>query len=88
MNCPQCQQPVGDDQYGYGPWRGFTHSFGRLRGQRRLLVTICSHCGVFTMTEEAWFDHRSLRGPITNEKDLRRLEKFVPACRLDRRVPA
>ena len=88
MNCPQCNQPIGDDQYGCGPWRDFAHDFGRLRGQHRVVAIICSHCGVFEMTEQALFEYRGLRGPFTNDKDLRRLEPLIPALRRDRRVPA
>ncbi len=90
MNCPDCHEPVGDDQYG----RGFPQSLSgsptpraTVRSQCTLAIS-CSHCGVFEIIERTTVSVVTLRGPITNDRNLRRLEKLIPACRQTRRQPA
>ncbi|MFH1417290.1 MAG: hypothetical protein ABII12_03275 [Planctomycetota bacterium] len=88
MNCPCCHEPVGNDQYDVGPWVDELDLGGHIIGATRSVAIACGVCGV----TEAFQDHhrriRSAHGPFHNPKDVRRLERRIPAMRHVRRVPA
>ncbi len=87
MNCPQCKEPVGDDEFGYGPWvRRITGELDTL--DVRTLAIRCDHCGVFEIRERMERKLTSVSMPVKDVKALRRLEKLIPACQKDRRLPA
>lgn len=88
MNCPQCHEPVGDDCVWYGDWEDLIDIDGNVVGIREPIAILCAHCGAFEadLGEEGRL--ANVRGPIKGETRLRRLEKRIPACRNDRRLPA
>lgn len=88
MNCPQCQQPVGSDQYSFGDWRPGYGPHGGIIGSSRLLAIQCDHCGLFKC-EQDYLSGRICKtgGPYHNTKDVRHLERRIPGCRFTRRIP-
>ena len=88
MNCPQCHEPVGDDEFGSGAWVLSQRKNDPLPAGHRSIAVRCAHCGVFEVREARRTVIESVHGPITNGKDLRRLERLIPACKRDRRLPA
>ena len=92
MNCPQCNEMIGQDQWHAGPWEPETDEFNRVVGCTRVLVICCECCGLFRVVEDDARRIRSRVGPYTNPADVARLSRLVPALRHDRlirrRVPA
>ncbi len=88
MNCPCCDQRVGNDQFGYGPWQFEHDARGQIISAKRSLAIWCGCCGVSEAIVENSGRILTARGPYHNERDLRRLERLIPYCRRQRRVPA
>jgi len=87
MNCPQCNEPVGDDEFGPGKWALSRPGKDVITESRGIYAVRCGHCGVFEIHAVRRHYIKSVHGPFTNCKDLRRLERLIPACRNERRLP-
>ena len=61
---------------------------GRATSAKRVLAISCSCCGLMEVICEYTGRILSTRGPYRNERDLRRLERLIPFCRRQRRIPA
>lgn len=86
MNCPQCNVAVGNDQHHAGKWESVYDDRGNVIDSRRGLTVACDHCGIFEIEQDGDGRVRYVHGPFHNDKDLRRLEKHIPARRKDKRI--
>ncbi len=90
MNCPQCQQPIGQDQHWISPWRELLDSSGEIvvAGERTIYIH-CDHCGTFTVLQS--IERGQLRvcriRKIRARRRIEAIHKKLPALQLER-VPA
>ncbi len=78
MNCPECKQKIGNDQFHYGEPR-MDDDDGVLRMVRTLFLE-CDFCGVFEIEERlSPRQFESIYRP-RNAKDMRRIRRKLP-CR-------
>lgn len=52
MNCPQCEQPIGQDHPTIGPWKHEHDARHRVIGSSRSIWIHCDHCGYFTAEQD------------------------------------
>ncbi len=86
MNCPQCKCPVGNDQHYAGAWEPVYDDRGNVVDSRRGIAVSCDHCGLFEIEQDGAGRVRFIHGPYHNDRDVRRLERNIPAAKRDRRV--
>lgn len=86
--CPDCEQPLGADYVAIGPWRPVEDEQGVTQAVERSIYVSCPHCGPFELIQDHQNRITNRHGPFTNDKDIRRIERHIPACRHDRRIPA
>jgi hypothetical protein len=76
MNCPECKQSVGNDQYSYSDWK-MEDRDGELSIVRDLFVE-CDFCGVFNIKERhSPRQFVSIHHP-RNRKDVKRILRKLP----------
>lgn len=76
MNCPQCKERVGRDQYRFSEWR-MEDRDGELFVVRDLFVE-CDFCGVFEIAERCSpRQFESIHHP-RNRKDVKRILRKLP----------
>lgn len=85
MNCPQCQQPVGQDRHAIGPWRDErVDNEGRTEFGIRTIYLQCEHCGTFTVRQLCELGQLRVCG-ITRHRCpdiIRRVQRRLPAVTL------
>lgn len=88
LNCPDCQQPVGADQFALGPWKDELDDKGWPLRCIRNLVIECDFCGLFRVQEDQ--DHRVImvRGPTIRGRDALRIKQLIALANRTRRIPA
>lgn len=86
MNCPQCQQPVGHDQYHMGgAWIAVHDASGLAVAMERDIHVHCDHCGLYELKQDHTNAITSTKR-VNDPRDIKRIERLIPACRMDRRV--
>lgn len=86
MNCPQCEQPIGQDQHTIGPWKDEHDERHRVIGSCRLIWIHCGHCGYFTAEQDGrQFIRRVTHHASPNE--INRVARKLPTRTLEK-VPA
>lgn len=88
MNCPQCQQPIGADQFKLGEWIDDIVAHGVPTGCHRIVSIECDFCGLFEVKQDQDEHIIKLRGPIVADKAARKVERRIPSARFTRRIPA
>lgn len=86
MNCPQCEQPIGQDQHHIGRWVPEKDERYRVIGAVREITIHCDHCGAFTVLQ----DGRHFIRHVTRHaspKTIARAERKLAARTLEK-VPA
>jgi len=82
MNCPQCEQNVGNDEYSFGPWQETFGPQGEPEGCERTLFVRCGCCGLFTARQHERGSISDIR-QITNRGLLAAMtRKHIPAARV------
>ena len=87
MNCPQCEQPIGQDQHWVSPWREVLDADGEnvIAGERTIHI-YCEHCGTFTVlqaTERGQLRIGRIR-KIRSPRRIREIHKKIPSLQLER----
>lgn len=86
MNCPQCEQPIGQDQHYIGPWVPVKDDRYRVIGSLREIVIHCDHCGTFTARQDGRHFVQSVTHH-TSKKEVARVERKLASRTLEK-VPA
>lgn len=84
MNCPQCEQKVGQDQYHIdGAWNAVRDANGMAIALQRSIHVACSHCGTFELIQDQ-SNAIILTRLITDPIERATVGSLIPGCIMDR----
>ncbi len=79
-NCPQCQQPVGPDQFAIGDWLPIEDARGVVTSMIREINLHCDFCGKFVAVQD--HSHRIIdTRAVTDPAEIERVAQLIPSCR-------
>lgn len=81
MNCPQCKQMVGNDQYSYGEFDQEIDAHGVVVRVWRWLFVSCDFCGVFRVAIDGADRILRIFGPFRGSVRIDAVRSAIPELR-------